>query len=33
MVVNKDEQDDSGNYCLLKTIFPVATITAAFILG
>ena len=29
MFVNKDEQDSSGNYCLLKTAFPVTTIAAA----
>ena len=31
MFVNKDEQDVNGNYCLLKTAFPVATIAAVSI--
>ena len=33
MFVNKDEQDGGVNYCLLKTVFPVARIVVAFIIG
>ena len=33
MFVYKDEQAGSGNYCLLKTAFPVVTNAAASITG